>query len=538
MTFAYRAAPAFLRAGLLALFFLPVYGTFNTNRALAQGHKSVCNVRDYGALGDGKTLDTRAINNAIQDCHAGGGGIVRLGPGTYLTGTIYYADNVTLDVQAGATILASSNLADYPRMTHASEWRDTSLIIAENVNNIGLVGKGTIDGNGRAFISARQVRWTPSFDVSLTRQGQVWEQRMAQSNEGPVTMGDRPGVLFVALHVKGLTIKDIHVLDSPNWTIKIGCSSHIRVKGLDVRNNMLIPNNDALDISTSSDAVVEDSYLQAGDDALVIGGPCLDGWCEAPAEHIRVHNVTLLSRSAALRIGPAFMDVRDIKVDHVRILKSNRGILIQTRSLETLEQIDITDVNIQTGLIDGPWWGGGEPISISVAHCDYVSWQKVSGLGTVRHVHFARITSTSDSPIVLWGFEPGHIQDVSFDGLALSMVPDALNPILGGNLDLQPTAPVNFGVRKHDLPAILVHGVDDLRLKGVQVKWLGAFPDFYTNAILAEDFNNLTIKGFRGSASPSAAATLPAIQLRDGQGQVVQNARTTAGPLLAVSKSN
>jgi polygalacturonase len=327
--------------------------------------------------------------------------VVIVSPGLYLSGTIYYADNVTIDVEKGATILASASLADYPHMAHKSEWRDTALLIAENVSNIGLVGKGTIDGNGRAFISAKQIRWTPSFDIGLTRQGTVWEQRMAQSNQGPLTMGDRPGVLFVALHIKGLTIKDIHVVDSPNWTIKVGCSSHIRVKGLDVRNNLLIPNNDALDISTSKDAVVEDSYLQAGDDALVIGGPCLDGWCEAQAEHIYVHNVTLISRSAALRIGPAFKDVRDVKIDHVRIRQSNRGILIQTRSIERLENIDISDVQIQTGLVDGPWWGAGEPISISVAHCDYVSWEKVTGLGSVQHVHFAHITSKSDAPIVL-----------------------------------------------------------------------------------------------------------------------------------------
>jgi len=493
---------------------------------------AVCSVRNYGAAGDGLAIDTKAINAAIQDCHARGGGIVKVTPGVYASGTIYFRDDVTLDVEAGATILASSNLADYPHMAHASEWRDTSLIVAENVNNIAIVGNGTIDGNGRAFISKTQQRWTPSIDVGLTRQSQAWADRMAQSNEGPLTMALRPGVLFVALHVNGLQLRDIHVVDSPNWTIKIGCSQHITVKNLDVRNNLLIPNNDALDISTSSDATVEDSYLQAGDDALVIGGPCLDGWCQAKAEHIKVHNVTLVSRSAAIRIGPAAADVRDVTIDHVVVRDSNRGIVIQTRTNETVEGISFSNMVINTHLIDGPWWGAGEPITVSVAPFDYVSWAKVSTLGFVRHVRFAHVVTVSDSPVVLYGMEPGHIQDVTFDGLSVSMVADPLNTILGGNLDLQPISPVSLGVQMRDLPAILVHNVDGLQLSNLQVRWSGLFPDFYTNAVSVDGFSNLTINGFVGAAASQAK---PAIHLQNGIGADIHRARATAGKLLADS---
>jgi hypothetical protein len=501
-------------------------------RAVAALHvvpPPVCDVRKYGAIGDGLALDTTAINAAVQACHAQGGGIVKFTPGIYKTGTIYFQDNITLDVEKGATILASSNLADYPHMAQASEWRDTSLLVAENVNNIAIVGAGTIDGNGRAFISKTQVRWTPSFDISLTRQGQAWADRMALSNEGPLTMALRPGVLFVALHVHGLELRDIHVVDSPNWTIKIGCSQHILVRNIDVRNNLLIPNNDALDISTSSDAIVEDSYLQAGDDALVIGGPCLDGWCQAPAEHIKVHNVTLVSRSAAIRVGPAAKGVHDVQIDHVVIRDSNRGILMQTRTNETVDDISFSDITINTHLIDGPWWGAGEPITIGVALSDYVSWPKVTTLGFVRNVHFSNIVTSSDSPVVLYGMEPGHIQNITFDGLSVSMVPDALNTILGGNLDLQPTSPVNFGVQKHDLPAILVHNVDGLQLNDLQVRWLGTFPPYYTNALAADGFAGLTINQFVGAAS---VPTMPAIHLQDGSGAVLHKTTATAGPLL------
>jgi polygalacturonase len=518
-----------LRAGLFITLFLFSCGLRNASAASRHSTPRVCTVRQYGATGDGITLDTAAINRAITDCHARGGGVVEVTPGTYISGTIYFQDNIDLDVQEGATILASSNLADYPHMSHASEWRDTSLLVAENVSNIALTGKGTIDGNGRAFISPNQVRWTPSFDIGLTRQGQAWSDRMALSNEGPLTMSLRPGVLFVALHVNGLKIKDIHVVDSPNWTIKVGCSRQIMVDGLDVRNDLLIPNNDALDISTSSDATVQNSYLQAGDDALVIGGPCLDGWCQGPTEHIRVNNVTLVSRSAAIRVGPSAKGVHDVKVSHVVIRDSNRGILIHTRTSETLEDIEFSDITINTRLIDGPWWGAGEPISIGVALSDYVSWPKVTTLGFVRHVRFSHIVTNSDSPMVFYSMEPGHIQDIGFDHLSVNMVPDALNTVLGGNLDLQPTSPVNFGVQKRDLPAILVHNVDGLKLNNVKVRWTAPFPSFYTNAVSADGFTDLSIDGFEGAAS---APDLPAIALHTGSGASIKHARSTAGKLL------
>ncbi|MBU6455209.1 MAG: hypothetical protein KGS72_25795 [Cyanobacteria bacterium REEB67] len=467
----------------------------------------ICDVHSYGAQGDGTVLDTRAINAAISDCSArtdnNKQAIVRLSAGIYRSGTIYFQDNIDLDLADGATILASDNLADYPRMTHASEWRDTALLIAENRKNIALTGRGTIDGNGRAFVSKVQERWKPSFDVEKTRQGSAWADRMSLLKEGPLTMALRPGVLFVALHVEGLRIEDIHIVDSPNWTVKIGCSRHIRVHNIDIRNNLLIPNNDALDISTSNDAIVDGGYLQAGDDAIVIGGPCLDGWCQEPTFNVIVKNLTLVSRSAAIRVGPAARGVHDVHFTQIKIRDSNRGILLHTRTNETVENITFDHIDIATRLIDGPWWGAGEPISIGVALSDYVSWPKVTTLGFVRHIRFSHIKTASGSPIVLYGMEPGHISDIRFQDLAVQMLVDPLATVLGGNLDLQPTTPINFGVQQWDMPAIYLHNVDHLYFDDLHIRWQGEFPDFYTNAIEADGFDGLNIEHFQGTGSPA-----------------------------------
>src|SRR5215469_491514 len=252
-----------------------------------------CRVKAYGAKGDGVALDTAAINAAFQDCHSHGGGTVVVEPGTYRTGTIRLLDNTTLKLEPGSRILGSENLADYPHLAHASEERDTALLVAEGVHNVAIVGEGTIDGNGDAFTDACVPHFYPFFDGLQTRQGHALVARMAEGREGPVAMRARPGLLLLVLHSDGVMLRDFHVVNSPNWSIKVACSSHISVSGLDVRNSMLVPNADALDVSASSNVTITNSYLEAGDDALVLGGPCADGWCHQPMENVVVSNVIL-----------------------------------------------------------------------------------------------------------------------------------------------------------------------------------------------------------------------------------------------------
>ena len=518
--------PQVLRGTILTVVAFMALGSGN---ARADGTTSTCPVRAFGALGDGQKLDTSAINSAIQACHSRGGGTVVFDAGTYRTGTIRLLDNITLRLEPGSTILGSSDLRDYPPIEKASEDHDTVLLLAENVHNVAITGEGTIDGNGRSFTDTSQAHFEPFFDPTQTRQGDALVARMREAREGPVRMLPRPGVLFLALHVDGLLLRDFHVVDSPNWSIHIGCSDHIVVSGLDVRNNLLVPNSDGVDISTSRSATVSDSYIEAGDDALVVGGPCVDGWCQEPAENVTVSNLTLRSRSAAIRIGPAAKDVRNLVFQNIIIRDSNRGIGIQARSSEVIENLLFSNVFIETRLIDGPWWGAGEPVTISVAIWDYPSWRAPVTLGNVRHVRFSNVIAYSESPIILYSTEPERIADVGFRDLTLTMKAGPLTPLFGGNIDLQPTDPRSLGLTRHDLSAIVAHNVSNLSLTGVQVHWDGSFPAFYQHAIQADEFNGLVTDGFQGEASsPSFAAIL----LLDGKDATIRNASSASGRLL------
>ncbi len=508
---------------------IAVVAAIGSGPARAQTTSSTCSVRAFGAAGDGQKLDTQAINAAIQACHSHGGGKVVFDAGTYRTGTIRLLDNITLKLEPGSTILGSSDLRDYPRMEKPSEERDTTLLLAENVHNVAIIGPGTIDGNGRSFTDAAHAHFEPFFDPAETRQGDALVARMREVREGPVRMLPRPGILFLALHVDGLLLRDFHVLDSPNWSIHIACSNHIFVSALDIRNSLLVPNSDGLDISASRNATVSDSYIEAGDDALVVGGPCADGWCQEPTENITVSNITLRSRSAAIRIGPAAKDVRNLAFQNVIIRDSNRGIGIQARSSAIIENLLFSNLSIETRLIDGPWWGAGEPITISVAIWDYASWKAPVTLGEVRRVRFSNVIANSESPVILYSTEPDRIADVSFRDLTLTMKSGPLTALFGGNIDLQPTDPRSLGLTRHDLSAVFAHNVANLSFTGIQIHWDGNFPAFYQHAIQADGFKGLVVDGFQGEASSPSFAP---IFLRNGNAATVRNILPTSARLL------
>lgn len=119
----------------------------------------VFDIRNYGAMGDGQTLNTEAIQKAIDECVSSGGGKVLVEDGTYMTGTIVLGNNVELHIAQSATLLGSPECSDYPERETCfldtpklPRWRNACLIYAERAENISLTGMGKIDCNGTSFV--------------------------------------------------------------------------------------------------------------------------------------------------------------------------------------------------------------------------------------------------------------------------------------------------------------------------------------------------------------------------------------------------
>ncbi len=213
------------------------------------------NVKDYGAAGDGVRLDTQSIDKAVQACGMAGGGIVFFPAGSYLTGTIHLKDNVTLWLDPGATILGSKNLADYHWPEGGREW-DGSIILANGVHNVALMGRGTIDGQN------------------------LNNPRGEEHIRGPHAV--------LINNSKDIVVRDITIKDSGNYALILRSSERVTIDNLTALNGY-----DGINMHDVRDATISNCKLYTGDDSLA----------GAYWENVTVTNCVLNSSCNAIRVG-------------------------------------------------------------------------------------------------------------------------------------------------------------------------------------------------------------------------------------------
>jgi hypothetical protein len=226
------------------------------------------NVRDAGAKGDGSALDTAAIQSAIDACGAAGGGIVFFPPGIYSSGTLVMRSGVTLHLAEAAVIRGSTRLADYP--SHVPDYRsytdnytEKSLIYAENVERIGIEGKGLIDGQGKAFAGPYKVR----------------------------------PYLMRFIGCRGVTVRDVRIENSPMWVQHYMACEDVRLTGLTVRSRVNA-NNDGIDIDSCERVRISDCDIISGDDAI-----CLKSSSGRPCRDVAVTNCVVSSHCNGIKFG-------------------------------------------------------------------------------------------------------------------------------------------------------------------------------------------------------------------------------------------
>lgn len=430
----------------------------------------------YKIHADGKTLTTLGLQKAIDDCAAKGGGVVSLPSGEYLTGTLILKKNVTFNLEKGAKIIGSKNIADYP-----DKGRRKALIFAEKADNISITGEGVIDGNGAAF---------------------------NKGNDAP----DRP-TLVLLLDCNKVRVDGVRMASSAFWTFRF-----VRCDGVDISKVHIEGhanwNNDGFDIE-SRNVTITDCVLDTDDDAICFKSEDPD----YVVEDVTVTNCTLSSNCNFIKFGTASSGgFRNIRVSDCSLRKCSKSLLRFWEKRVPGVSNPITGIaGMALEVVDG---GFMENITISRLTMEDVQTpvfirlgsRKQSGNSYLKDVLIEDITATSVSYVAssITGV-PGlrvenvEIRDVDFRLKGGGKVADTQVQVP----EVAEAYPENrmFGVM---LPAygFYIRHADNIRFVNMKLSTYGDAEE--RHAVVAEDVDGLT---FINSALGAPAGELSPVKL-------------------------
>jgi alpha-L-rhamnosidase len=320
--------------GSVALINLAFALFLNCNGAMA-AYRSII---DAGAIPDGKTLNTRAIQSTVDKLASNGGGTVVVPAGQFLTGALFIKPKVNLKILAGGVLVGSTNIEDYPPMPtriegHTQVWRP-ALLNASGCDGLRITGRGFIQGGGKPFWDA------------------FWKARSANPKTRNLDV-DRPRNLFIE-DSKKVVIRGISLRDSGFWNIHLYRCKGVTIDRVDIRTPEHSPSTDGIDVDSCQNVTIRRCHISVDDDNIALKGskgPLADRDSGSPAvEHVRISDCTFGLGNGILTLGSEACHVRDVVVENCKIEgnETNRVLTIKLRpdTPQHYEDIHVRDITI------------------------------------------------------------------------------------------------------------------------------------------------------------------------------------------------
>ena len=366
------------------------------------------NVLDFGAVADGKTLNTEAVSRAVAALAEAGGGELYFPAGEYLSGSIELIDHLTIVLEQGAVLRASPEIADFYRDPDIDERLLCHYFLyAMDRHDVAITGSGVLDGSGAAFWQKEY--FSGDTDETLKPGRSVIDYNVYKP------LPHRPVVLYLAgcsdIRISGITIRN-----APAYTVwLVGCR-RASIDSVTIRNPRNGPNTDALDIDCSQQVRIVNCDIDAGDDCIALKSDPNRLGRYLPCERIVVADSILSSSTCAVRIGyEGDAPIRDVVFGNLVIYDSRHGIDILSIApvcamkiergtpVENIRFENIVMRNVGQAFFI--WAGNEKP------RTDYA--------GFIRNLSFAGMTIESVATSYIGTDSPGAISDLRFTDIVM-----------------------------------------------------------------------------------------------------------------------
>ncbi|AEE52229.1 glycosyl hydrolase family 28 protein [Haliscomenobacter hydrossis] len=418
--------------------------------------KDTFSIVRYGAKSDGITLSTPAINQAVNLAHEAGGGVVVVPSGFWLTGPIVLKSNVNLHISQGALLQFSNKREDFPLVKTTWEGEDAircqAPISAVEASNIAITGTGIIDGAGQVWRQVKKDKLTEAQWKKLIASGGVLdeEKRTWYPSENALKGSkiQKPGSIAAGFNLNNCSefkdflrpnmvslsrctqvlLEGITFQNSPAWTIHPLLCEHITLRDVIVRNPWYGQNNDALDLESCRNGLVEGCSFDTGDDGICIkSGRDAEGRKRGvPTENIIVRNCTVFHGHGGFVIGSEMSGgVRNLFVSDCNFLGTDVGLRFKTARGRggIVENIYVTDINMTNipgeAILFDMYYMAKDPVSLN-GEKNVLPEMKAEPLGEgtpqFRNFHIKNIVCQgAETGILIRGLPEMPIKNISIE---------------------------------------------------------------------------------------------------------------------------
>lgn len=398
----------------------------------------IYDIKNYGAVPDGKTINTAAFQAAIDECSAAGGGTVLVRGGTFVTGTVIIKDNVNLQIAADGVLLASANLADLPERPDVQHvkaemlprCRNACIIFAEECKNISITGMGTIDCNGLNFVKLKE------------EYKGGWKYERIDAPTPP------RAVFFTGC--QNVKIEDITMINQPSgWSYWIHDCDYVTFDKVKIIADVHYPNNDGIHINSSRNVTVSNCMITSGDDCIVVRANNASLPENKVCERVTVTNCSLTSYACGIRIG--WLNdgtIRNCTFSNIVMTDTNTGIGLQLPPLPEREKAPdqgreatlIENLSFSNITMDGIY---ASPVRFAIADHPNVMCE------AIRNIYFSGLHSRGLEFPWIVGRPQNVIKNVTFSDCTFEKVSDDVLPNYKDHGAAAWDRPLNNPIFKH-----------------------------------------------------------------------------------------